>query len=319
MLRKTISVLLILVLCLSLAGAQAERKNVVKDSFYLGAMRVVRCREFVSLREAPDKKADTLAEVPLGAIVLYCTCNERLYAKAQYRSQIHMYVRCEYEGQEGYIMRKYLEPAPEYEPAVTKAENVLMTREEIIGGGDVVLNWQEFNVAVLAAYEVVQEEGTAWERLRVGCFIDDEPVWGYVESMQQRDEGVHLKAFMGGTEDEPQVYVHDQGYGLIMLDLMDGIESWTIELGQCDLGDAGVILVNDETGILYVAGTDGPDPVAISAQGNILWRSEPDDPEVYGPRSITLNPNDIEVHYESGAVVKLEYNGDLISISDAFS
>ena len=33
---------------------------------------------------------------------------------------------------------------------------------------------------------------------------------------------------MGGTEDEPQVYVYDAQYALIMLDLMDGDEGWML-------------------------------------------------------------------------------------------
>ena len=106
-------------------------------------------------------------------------------------------------------------------------------------------------------------------------------------------------------------------YGLTMLDLMDGTEQWVLSKDVCPLGDAAAVKAGANTGILYVAGTDGPDPVAISAEGNVLWRSEIDDPEIYGPTEIVLNPNDIEVHYEDGKIVKLEYNGEVISITDA--
>ena len=53
---------------------------------------------------------------------------------------------------------------------------------------------------------------------------------------------------MGGTEDEPQVYVYDSQYGLIMLDLMDGIEVWNLMENTCPLGDAAVYTVDTETG-----------------------------------------------------------------------
>jgi len=315
--KKTVSMIMVLILlCLSCSFACAERKSVVKDEFYLGAMRVIKCKDYVSLREMPDKTSKVLAKVPLGSIVLYCSKNIRKYAHGAYKKQYEKFIRCEYEGQEGYILKQYLELAPEFEPAETKQYNDTMSSGEIIGNGEVVLDWREFNVSVLGAYEMVPDGDAAWEYIRVGCFIDDEPIWGYTEAVKQTGQYVSLKAFMGGTEDEPQVYVYDEAYGLIMLDLMDGYESWTILRNNCFLGDAAVCKVGSLTGILYVTGSDGPDPIAISAEGNILWRSEIDDPEVYGPTEIRLNPNDIQVFYESGKTVMLEYNGEIISITD---
>ena len=289
--KKLISLLFVLILLFCGSTAGADRQVVEKDQFYIGAMRVVRCNSYVSLREAPNKTSKQLAKIEPDEI---------------------------YEGQEGYILSRYLEPAPEYEPVETRSESKKMTREEIIGSGNIVFEWTEFNVSVLAAYEVITEkEGELpWETLRVGCFIDDEPEWGYIEQVQQSGQFKNLTAFIGGTEDEPQVYVYDAEYGLIMLDLIDGSEQWVLSKDACSLGDCAVVTAGANTGILYVAGSDGPDPVAISAEGNVLWRSVIDDPEIYGPTEIILNPNDIEIHYECGKSVKLEYNGELISISD---
>ncbi len=318
--RKWFIVLFCILLCFLLCctSSVADRKPIVKDRYYIGAMRVVRCEEYVSLREGPYKTSKQLAKVPLDDIVYYCNNNFRKYAYSPYKAQIQKFIRCEYEGQEGYILRKYLEPAPECEPVETRAESVTMSREEIIGGGEVVLDWKEFNVSVIAAYDTSQDEDDrTWENIRVGCFIDDEPAWGYKESVQKTSQVTNLRAFMGGTEDEPQVYVYDAEYGLIMLDLMDGTEGWTLSKSNCSLGDAAVVTVGANTGIIYVTGTDGPDPIAISSEGNVLWRSEIDDPEVYEPKSIKLNPNDIEISYASGKVVHLEYNGELISILDS--
>ena len=47
-----------------------------------------------------------------------------------------------------------------------------------------------------------------------------------------------------------------------------------------------------------------------------MWRSEIDDPEVYGPREIRLQQHQIEVLYESGKTVSLEYTGQVIAIED---
>ena len=97
---------------------------------------------------------------------------------------------------------------------------------------------------------------------------------------------------------------------------MDGTEMWTILKDDCEFGDAAVIASRDDTGILYIAGTNGPDPIAVSSEGTILWRAEIDDPEVYEPTRIVLNPGDIEVIYNSGRSVLLEYSGEVISVSD---
>ena len=316
--KRAISLLFVLFLVFSWSEAWADRQKVEKDQYYLGAMRVVKCKNYVSLREAPDKTSKQLFKLEEGEIVYYCSRNEKEFAYSPYRKQVHMFTKCVYQGKEGYILSNYLEPAPEYEPVETKSESREMTREEILGAGEAVFDWTEFNVNVLAAYEIVEdEEGTPWETLRVGCFIDGDPEWGYIESVQQQPEGGrHLTSFIGGTEDEPQVYVYDEEYGLIMLDLIDGSEQWMLSKDVCPLGDCAVVTAGANTGILYVAGTDGPDPIAISAEGNVLWKSEVDDPEVFEPTEIILNPNDIEVYYASGSVVKLEYNGELISISD---
>ena len=314
--KKIMSFIIAVILCLSCSFAAAARRSVIKDQYYIGAMRVVNCKEFVSLRATPDKKGTVLAKVPLNAIVLYCSNNVRQYAPGQYRKQADLFIRCEYDGQEGYIMKKYLQPAPEFEPAETKQNSNEMTKEEIIGNGKVILDWTEFNVSVLAAYEEIAEDGATWAYVRIGCFINDIPNWGYTEAVKLSGKPITLKAFMGGTEDEPMVYVYDEGYGLSMLDLMDGTEVWTILKDDCTFGDASVIATGNETGVLYIAGTDGPHPVAISAEGTILWRSEVDDPEVYEPTGIILHANDIEVTYDSGKIVLLEYNGELISVSD---
>ena len=122
---------------------------------------------------------------------------------------------------------------------------------------------------------------------------------------------------MGGTEDEPQVYVYDAQYGLIMLDLMDGIEMWTLMENVCSFGDAAIHTVDTDSGNMYIAGTDGPAPIAVNCDGYVLWQSEIEDPDIYGPYEILLNPYDIQVNYESGKTVKLDYNtGAVIDVTD---
>ena len=64
-------------------------------------MRVVNCREFVSLREERSTKSARLAKVPLGALVL---------AYPEYGDE-KGFIACVYQDEYGYIQAKYLEPA----------------------------------------------------------------------------------------------------------------------------------------------------------------------------------------------------------------
>ena len=63
-------------------------------------MRVVNCREFVSLRDSRDTKSRRLAKVPLGTELL------GLPEEGQQKGFIH----CVYKGRDGYILAEYLEP-----------------------------------------------------------------------------------------------------------------------------------------------------------------------------------------------------------------
>ena len=63
-------------------------------------MRVVNCRDFVSLRKARSKSSARIAKVPLGALVLaYPEDGEE-----------NGFIHCEYHGSYGYILKEYLEP-----------------------------------------------------------------------------------------------------------------------------------------------------------------------------------------------------------------
>ena len=64
-------------------------------------MRVVNCKQFVSLRETKSKESKRLAKVPLGAMVL-------AFPEA---GQENGFTYCVYHGQEGYILSEYLQPA----------------------------------------------------------------------------------------------------------------------------------------------------------------------------------------------------------------
>lgn len=308
--RKITAIVFVLFLLLSLPfTASADRLPVEHNSRYIGAMKVVRCKEWVTLRAEPYKKSKALAKVPLGAVVYNCSTIK----------QKKSFVYAEYEGLQGYILLEFLDEAPEYEPPVTSSITQKMTMEELTGNAEIVLDWHDFNISVAAAHEYVKKGKTIQEILRFGCFIDGEPLWGHIETLDgYNQQQVLLKVFIGGTEDDPMVMLYDGGYGLTMFDLLSGAERWTVTVGNCNLGDAAAVAV-DEDGTMYIAGTYGPDPVAVTQEGRILWKSDIDDPEIQYPSEIALKKNGIEVIYgdpEEMYAVTFDYMGDVTDIRE---
>ena len=305
---RIFAVFLLLVVVISGFGsAGADRVPQEKPDNYIGAMRVVWCKEWISLREEPSKLSNRLAEIPLGAIVYNCLDigDPRFY-------------QCEYEGQTGYALIGYLWPAPECEPPLSSSVTKKMTMEEVIGTGEVVLDWKDYNMSVVAAHEWVTENRKKWEVLRIGCFINDSPIWGHEERAEEFGQYDQLKVFIGGVADDWQVMVYNGAYGLSMLDLLSGKERWCVTTANCPMGNAAATAV-DKEGTVYIAGTDGPDPVAISIDGKVLWQSTVNNPDVYGPYDITVENGSILVKYESGMtdgykLVTFDSSGQLISV-----
>lgn len=82
------------------AGAAAE--------FEVGdELRVVNCKEYVTLREEASKSADALARIPLGQKIV---CLEDDNGE---------FVRVWVDGRRGYVLRRYLDDATTHGHAVT--------------------------------------------------------------------------------------------------------------------------------------------------------------------------------------------------------
>ena len=303
------SVLLLLMLLLSLmiSESSADRIPQEKPKNYKGAMRVVWCKEWISLRAEPSKTSERLAEIPLGAIVYSCIDigDDKFY-------------QCEYEGQTGYALIGYLWPAPECEPPLSASITRKMTMDEVIGTGNVVLEWKDYNMSVVASHEWVTENKKDWEVMRIGCFINGSPIWGHEEKAEKTGQYDQLKVFIGGVTDDWQIMVYNGAYGLSLLDLLSGRERWCVTTANCPMGNAAATAV-DNNGNIYIAGTDGPDPVAISMDGKVLWKSAINDPDVYDPYEITVENDSVLVKYKSGLtdgfkLVTLNNLGQVVSV-----
>lgn len=307
--KRLLTVFLLVMIALSaVISAEADRIPEKKPYNYIGAMRVMYAKEWISLREEPHKTSARLAKIPVGDIVYSCVdINDDKFYK------------CEYQGQTGYVLKGYLRRAPEFEPPVSSSITKKMTMDELIGTGEIVLDWKEFNLTVVAAHETVTENRKKWEVLRVGGFLDGKPLWGHEEKLEIKQEETNLlKAFIGGVADDWQVMLFDGGYGLSMLDLLSGKEKWMVTVAKCPMGD-GTVTAVDANGTVYIAGSNGPDPAAISMDGHVLWQANVNNPGVYNPFEITVEGSNIFVKYESGMtngykLVTLNQTGEVVSI-----
>ena len=89
---------LCLVLCLMMLAGSALAAPMILIGDY---MEVVKCKEYVTLREEPDTKAAELDRVPLGAVVR---------TLGEYGEDFQ---RVMYDGQAGYVLSEYLQKVEE--------------------------------------------------------------------------------------------------------------------------------------------------------------------------------------------------------------
>ncbi|MDO5324292.1 MAG: PQQ-binding-like beta-propeller repeat protein [Clostridia bacterium] len=155
---------------------------------------------------------------------------------------------CSYEGVSGYILNEYLE-APALAAQVDNL-TVLATRS-YSGSGEIM------EVACLDA-----GGGECWRRTFESPY---------------RTELNCTDAFVAGTAENPMVIVHVSGVGLTALDPETGGDIWTLGDDVVNLGGSLSCAVGED-GTMYLGGYYGPDPVAISVDGELLWQSS----SVYG-------------------------------------
>ncbi len=260
-------------------------------------MRIVECEQWVSLRKEPSSWSERIMKVPLGAVVEDCV----RVSDAFYR--VH------YGGRVGYILSQYLSALP-YSGAWRTQETVPY---EMLEQSDRIILRKEYNEMTILASLSFSEEG---EVLRVDCYHGREALWGWETGVEERSELQMTAAFMGGTIDSPCVLIYNGRIGLTCVDLMTGEEQWFLSTDQVSLGASVCNAVADD-GTIYIAGFDGPDPVAIAVDGSILWAVQIEDEEIFHPIEIRLTDGAIETAYECGdeenmRVIRIGYDGRLL-------
>ena len=155
---------------------------------------------------------------------------------------------CSYNGVSGYILNEYLEA--------------------------VALYAQMNNLTVLAE----RSYSDSGEVMELTCRDSSgSELWTRTFQSPYATELNCTDAFVGGTAAEPMVLVHVSGVGLTALDPETGSDLWTLGDDVVNLGGSLSCAVGED-GTAYIGGYYGPDPVAISADGELLWQSS----SVYG-------------------------------------
>ena len=231
--KKLVCILLIVIMMLGCAAF-------AKSYGFVGDMKVVNCKEWVSLRAEPSTESERIAKIPLGSIVNTCTT----YSNG--------WVRGTFFGKTGYIAGDYLVPA-EAETVNTGDFYVDMYGAVVVGSKHYGDNDESYTI------EVFGEDGTKLWDYTAYC--------SYVTELEMTD------VFIGGTDARPLVMAFSAEDGLTALDFYTGEEVWNIPDSTLSLGGS-ICHTVDENGNMYIGGYYGPDPVAISMHGEILWQTD---------------------------------------------
>ena len=247
----------------------------------LGDMRVVNCKEWVSLREEPSTSAARLARVPLGATVTNCH---------QYDAR---FIYCWYNGQAGYILGEYLAPASIEAFAPTGPSEPVEPEEapeENAASANLALD------ALVDGIHVIAERSYSGESEFLSVLAVNDagyPVWSITVSNDYTTELEGTAAFIGGTADDPRVLVYASSDGLRSLRLATGEEVWHLE----DRLGGSVTAVVAPDGTIYAGGYYGPNLVAISADGALLWTAA-ENTEVFWLYELALTDEGIVATYD---------------------
>ena len=275
-----------------------------------GSMYVVKCNEWVSLRETPSKNADRLRKVPLGAKVSHCVKFDKKWTY------------CKYDGKYGFVLSEYLSksaPAKAKEDKKTAAPSTEPVQGAEAADDQVEEGPKEAVVGTLGGYSlgVTRSYQNDGESAEIKLYKGSEIAWTRNVSVPYATELDGICAFLGGTEADPRVMIYAEDK-LEAFSCATGESIWTLNR---HLGASCTYAVAQD-GTMYIGGYYGPDPVAISVDGAELWSA--DSKGAYWLYKLELAENGLVAtysvsanDYEKEARIVYDYaTGALISSED---
>ena len=323
---KRILACLIAVACLLASFALAEEPKTTMT------MKVIKCKQAVNLRKGPGTDTDSLGLVPLNTELVGCVAVEG-----------SDWVQVTFQDVTGYIRNDFLEllsvqepaveePAVE-EPAVEEPEEKAEEPYVPIAERPLVAAAPIADINAESGYNddgILLEENVGGVTVRArriymasneylmvaGLDANGNQLWKRETMTPEVTELTQTDAMIGGTEAAPLVLLYNAASGLIAIDPATGDVRWEVPKEQVYLGGS-ISYVKDANGTLYIGGYYDPDPVAISANGEVLWQADCSDRAATWMTTMELTDNGIECWYasiksdegETTATVIYDFNG----------
>ena len=196
-------------------------------------------------------------------------------------------------------------------PAVENAPIADITADSGYESDSVILDDTAGNAHIIAR-RIFQENR---EYLAVAAVDENgSPIWMQETAVDEIGEVNMTDAFISGIAARPLVMLYNAQQGLAAVDAATGSVRWLLSNDVQNLGAGLCHAVVPGNGIMYIGGFHGPDPVAIDANGNVLWQADSgsDATWLYG---IELTSDGIRCAYDNldGAgnpgVVIYDYSG----------
>lgn len=279
---------------------EEERKKAEEEAAqnfpkeFIACMQVVNASTWVSLREKPDATSKRLDRIPAGEYLYEC-----LYENINW-------VRVTYGDQTGYVSAAYLKEAESPTQPNTGFDTLpaLPPYETFMNAGNLVCEYSTDSFHVIARRAYANDV----EKLLAVCYdSENRPLWTSSEEAVGIAQVDITSAFIGGTADEPCLVTFCAGKGFIAR----AIDEWGTYLWMTDCRNVGpeqldvcpgggLTALCAEDGTVYASGFFNDAPIAIGADGTVLWKGvNPDPINIFWPYSFEVRDGRLEVLYDS--------------------
>ena len=152
----------------------------------------------------------------------------------------------------------------------------------------------------------------------VGLDAEGKELWKTETTTDSITELMQTDVFIGGTAKKPLVMMYNACRGLSAINPANGKVKWTVYKRDVNLGGS-ISHVVDDKGVCYIGGYYGPDPVAISAKGKILWQASSGSVEATWLYRMDLSDEGIACAYgkmagEDYGTIIYDFNGNVVSV-----